>query len=297
MNAEQRAQAIAALGRPITPAMLQGTIALFAATALRPEPAFCKVRRDIVYGADARHRLDVFSPVTAAAKCPVVIYVHGGGFVGGDKGAPEAPFYNNIGSWAARAGFVGITMTYRLAPAAAWPAGSDDVGAVVAWVRAHADELGADAAAIFVMGQSAGAAHVAGFLANEAAGKSPQVAGAIMLSGLYDLTRLEHSPMENAYYGRDESRFSERSPLRALVNTEVPCVYGISEFDPDSFQQQAGHVIAATLALRRQLPRMLYLLGHNHLSPTLEIGSAGDTVGPQLEFFVRRASRHEQAPG
>ena len=83
--------------------------------------------------------------------------------------------------------------------------------------------------------------------------------------------------------------------MRALVNTEVPCVYGISEFDPDSFQQQAGHVIEATLSLRRQLPRMLYFPGHNHLSPTLEIGSASDTVGPQLELFVRRASRHEQA--
>ncbi len=41
----------------------------------------------------------------------MVVFVHGGGFVQGDKGAADAPFYNNFGAWAVRAGFVGVTMT------------------------------------------------------------------------------------------------------------------------------------------------------------------------------------------
>jgi arylformamidase len=290
MSPELRARSLEALGSAITPAMLQGTIALFAGVALRPDPAFCKVVRDVAYGADARQCLDIFSPVASTIRRPVLIFVHGGGFVSGDKGGPEAPFYNNIGAWAARAGFVGITMSYRLAPAAPWPAGSEDVASAVSWARAHADELGVDAAAIFVMGQSAGAAHVAGFVADPRHAQALGVAGAILFSGIYDLTRLSHSPREEAYYGRDPGRFAEQSSLRALASTAIPCLFSIAEFDPEPFQQQAGHVVAATVGLHGRLPRMLYFAGHNHLSPTLEIGSAEDAIGPQIEAFVRRFS-------
>ena len=67
---------------------------------------------------------------------PVLIYVHGGAFVGGDKRTtPTSPFYDNIMLWAVKNGFVGVNATYRLAPQAPWPAGAEDMASVVQWVH------------------------------------------------------------------------------------------------------------------------------------------------------------------
>jgi acetyl esterase/lipase len=284
----QYRQRIEELGRSITPALLQGTIAMFAKDALKPDASFCSVTRDVAYGENSRHRLDIFRPLGETTGRPIIMFVHGGGFIGGDKGNADAPFYNNIGAWAARSGFIGVTMTYRLAPAAPWPAGADDVAAAVRWVRQHASEYGGSNRSIFVMGQSAGAAHVASYIADARYRATDDVAGAIMLSGIYDLTRLIHSPMEDAYYGTDPARFAEQSSINGLVTTTVPCLYSVAEFDPENFQQQTGYLAAAYLSMHRVLPRLLYLTSHNHLSPALEIGGHADSVGPELGAFIDR---------
>ena len=82
-----------------------------------------KVERDVKYGAADRNLLDVFLRDTASPARPVLIYVHGGGFVAGNKRTPGSPFNDNIMLWAVKNGFVGVNMTYRLAPQSPWPAG------------------------------------------------------------------------------------------------------------------------------------------------------------------------------
>ncbi len=161
------------LGSELTPAQIQATIALMAPHAARPGPDV-EVHRDVAYGPDPRHRLDVFVPSAGADRAPVLVFVHGGGFVMGDKGAPDAPFYNNVGLWAARSGCIGVTMTYRLAPAAPWPAGSEDVGGAVQFLHGDVERWGGDPKNVFVMGQSAGAVHVAGYVAEPRLHVGPQ---------------------------------------------------------------------------------------------------------------------------
>jgi triacylglycerol lipase len=47
----------------------------------------------------------------------VLIFVHGGAFVGGNKRTtPTSPFYDNVMLWAVNNGFIGVNATYRLAP-------------------------------------------------------------------------------------------------------------------------------------------------------------------------------------
>ena len=75
-----------------------------------------KIERDVKYGAADRNLLDVFTPATDSSVRPVLIFVHGGAFVGGNKRGPGSPFYDNIMLWAVKNGFVGVNMTYRLAP-------------------------------------------------------------------------------------------------------------------------------------------------------------------------------------
>jgi hypothetical protein len=138
------------------------------------------------------------------------------------------------------------------------------------------------------MGQSAGAVHVAGYLAMTRLHASPNggIAGAIMVSGLYDIGRADRNPFQTAYYGADASRWPEQSTLGSLVETAIPCFYTVSEFDPPDFQRQAAWLVEAHTAHQGRWPRLLQLTGHNHLSSVLQIGSALDTLGPELLRFI-----------
>jgi len=98
-------------GDDFTPAQLTTTRELFVPRALQPAQVKAAVTRDLAYGPDARHRLDVFAPAEAGAGRQVVVYVHGGGFVQGDKGGEGAPFFNNVGAWAVRSGSIGKTLS------------------------------------------------------------------------------------------------------------------------------------------------------------------------------------------
>src|SRR5690349_8115388 len=115
--------------------------------------------RDQAYGADPKQKLDIFKPAKAE-RAPVVVFVHGGAYVRGDKRVNDE-IYGNVPLWFARQGALGINMTYRLAPAAPYPAGAEDVGAVVRWLKQNAAAQGGDPARIFLIGHSAGATHVA----------------------------------------------------------------------------------------------------------------------------------------
>jgi triacylglycerol lipase len=289
MSAREVLAQLRALGRDFTPAQMVATRAIFAPRVLRPEQVGGSVRRDLAYGPDARHRLDVFVPATpGAALRRALVFVHGGGFVQGDKGAPAAPFYNNVGAWAMAQGHIGITLTYRLAPEHPWPAGPADLDLAIGWLRANHAALGIDPEGIVLCGQSAGAVHVAGYLARQGCppGSAASVAAAVLLSGLYDLARVPGSPMQEAYYGPDRSQDAARSTLATLATTPVPCLFGICELDPPEFQLQAQAVVDAVMASRGEWPRMMYLAGHNHLSSVLQLGSDVDGLGPLLAAFI-----------
>lgn len=278
------------LGYELTPAQIEASKAIFAPLAPRSGPDV-KVHRDVVYGPDPRHRLDVFVPAAGATRAPVVVFVHGGGFIAGDKGAPDAPFYNNVGLWAARSGCIGVTMTYRLAPASPWPAGSEDVGAAVRFLHNKIEQSGGDPNRIFLIGQSAGAVHVAGYVAEPRLHAAPNggIAGAIMVSGLYDVIRADRHPFQSAYFGDDATRWPEQSTLAKLTETSVPCFYTLSEFDPPEFQRQAAWLVEVHAVRQGRWPRLMQLPGHNHLSGILQIGSPVDTLGPELLRFIHSA--------
>ncbi|MFB2556340.1 alpha/beta hydrolase fold domain-containing protein [Herbiconiux liangxiaofengii] len=105
--------------------------------------------------------LDVLAPEPAATLRPVVIYLHGGGWHEGDRGAALHPWLNPL--LAAR-GFVTVSPTYRLSGIATWPAQLDDVRDAVAWVRKNVTRFGGDPERIGIQGFSAGA-HLAALIA------------------------------------------------------------------------------------------------------------------------------------
>jgi triacylglycerol lipase len=163
------------------------TAAIYAPLQQKEPYAGVKVERDVKYGPADRNLLDVFTPETNSSARPVLIYIHGGGFVRVNKRGPDSPFFDNVMSWAVKNGFVGVNATYQLAPLAAWPAGTEDVAAVVAWVSGKIGERGGDPARIYLMGHSAGAVHVANYVSHPEFHKVRDggLAGAVMVSGIY----------------------------------------------------------------------------------------------------------------
>lgn len=109
---------------------------------------------DIPYGDDpARQALDVYRPKAAEGTAlPVIVSIHGGGWVYGDKER-----YQYYCMSLAQRGFAVVNFTYRLAPEFKFPAALEDANAVFGWVMDHAAEYGLDTDRIFGVGDSAGA--------------------------------------------------------------------------------------------------------------------------------------------
>src|SRR5882762_4197634 len=72
-----------------------------------------KAERDIAYGPDPMQKLDVISNGQGAGK-PVLVFVHGGGFTGGDKHQAGQFTNDNLMKWAVDRGMVGVNVNYRL---------------------------------------------------------------------------------------------------------------------------------------------------------------------------------------
>ena len=107
---------------------------------------------DIVYGRSRRWQiLDVYRPKGIEGKLPVIISVHGGGWVYGSK-----EVYQFYCMSLAQRGFAVVNFTYRLAPEYRYPAAVEDTNSVVKWVLKHDEEYGFDINNIFAVGDSAG---------------------------------------------------------------------------------------------------------------------------------------------
>jgi len=248
-----------------------------------------KVERDVKYGAADRNLLDVFMPATASPPRPVLIFVHGGAFVAGDRRESGTPFYDNIMLWAVRNGFVGVNMTYRLAPRAKWPAGAEDIGSAVQWVANNIGGRGGDPARIYLMGHSAGAVHVASYVSHPEfyKVKGSGLAGAIMVSGFYDLTAMQLGDPERAYFGADPSRYADESSLRGLATTNIPLMIVAAEMDPAIFRRQFELLKDATCKTGSGCARALILPQHNHMSEVYSINTADTRLTDQILDFVK----------
>jgi len=252
-----------------------------------------RIDRDLRYGAHERHRLDVHTSGEGGGAAnhgaPVLVFVHGGGFIGGDKSVPGSPQYDHIGAWAVRNGWVGVTITYRLAPEHTWPAGAQDVAAAVQWVRDNIAAYGGDPARIVVAGHSAGTVHVASFLAGQGGGDLDGISGACLLSGFYQIPDgAERGPLEVAYFG--DRPAAEVSALPGLIASQVPLIFAVAERDPQFSQGQIATLTAAWYAAKGEVPHVIYSAGHNHISQIGSVGVDDLAMGAQLARFVNRVT-------
>jgi acetyl esterase/lipase len=191
--------------------------------------------------------------------------------------------------WAVKNGFVGVNMTYRLAPQSPWPAGAEDIASAVQWVANKVGERGGNPARVYLMGHSAGAVHVASYVSHPEFHevKGGGLAGAIMVSGFYDLTAMPLGGPERAYFGSDPSRYAERSSLQGLVTTSIPLMIVAAEMDPPVFLRQFDLLKDATCKRSSGCARALILPQHSHMSEVYSINTADTRLTDQILDFVK----------
>lgn len=125
-----------------------------------PLPAGVKQISDVSYGPYGKwNLLDVYYPA-GAEYCPVIVNVHGGGFVYGSK-----KIYKRYCMDLARRGFTVVNINYRLAPRWKFPTPMEDIHNAMIWLLEQGEDYHADTDHIFMVGDSAGAQMVSQYAA------------------------------------------------------------------------------------------------------------------------------------
>jgi acetyl esterase/lipase len=153
-----------------------------------------RVDRDLRYteGDRRRHLLDVYHPVEPVVAAPVLLQIHGGAWIVGDKRQQARPLMHHLASH----GWVCVAPNYRRSPAATFPDHLVDVKRALRWVREHAADYGGDPGFVAITGGSAGG-HLAALAALTPDEREYQpgfeevdtsVSACVAFYGAYDLT-------------------------------------------------------------------------------------------------------------
>ena len=280
--------AIREMGAGAQPEINKATKGLFA--PLLEGGAGVTETQDIAYGDHTRQRMDVYS-APGLTDAPVVIYIPGGGFTGGDK-RQDGNFFGNVGRFFARRGVVAVTGNYRLAPDFTWPSAAQDVARIVAWVKDHIAAFGGDPKRIVLFGHSAGASHAASFLFDPDLRGDLQVCGAMLSSGLYVLRSSEMRPNVAQYFGSDEATFARRSAVSHVAGTRLPVLLTVAEYDPVPLATPTFDLAIALTHRDGHPPQLLRLDDHNHYSCISSLGTSDTRYSSALLGFVKDVTQN-----
>jgi acetyl esterase/lipase len=195
--------------------------------------------RDVVFHQEGRVklRLDVHRPRKRSGSSPVLVYVHGGGWIIGQRRYQGLPMMHHL----AAQGWTCFSIDYRLSPRATFPDHLVDVKRAIAWVREHAEEYGGDASVLLLAGNSAGGhlASLAALTPNDAEYQpgferaNTHVDGCLSFYGVYDFTDrhghwphtgmrglLEHVVMK-ASRAENPEAFEKASPM-SRISADAP---------------------------------------------------------------------------
>lgn len=235
-------------------------------------------------------RLDIYAP-SNAVRAPVLVGIHGGGWVGGDK--RNGGFTQGKATWAVARGHVFVSINYRLSPAVVHPAHVDDVAAAIAWVHRNIHQYGGDPDRVFVVGHSAGA-HLAALVGTDesrlAAHGLPMTAikGVITLdTAAYNLVDGDGDAANNFVFTafenhpavlRDGSPMNHVAPAKNLPPFLVLNV-------PRAGAREGSAAFAAALRGAGVATRAFEIPG-THESINVDFGTAGDTGTALATAFI-----------
>jgi len=280
------------------------TLSAAMATERPPGPDVGDVADGVLRGAAGPLAYRRYRPASAGPH-PIVVYFHGGGWVLGGVDSDD-PFCRDL---CVRADAVVVSVDYRHAPEARFPAAVDDGFAAVRWIAANADALGGDASRLAVCGWSAGGniAAVVCQMARDADG--PSIAGQVLVTPVTDCDLTRDSYVANGdgyvlttslmrwfwdhYADPPDRRDPKASPLRARdLSGLAPALVVTCEFDP---LRDEGAAYAEALAAAGVEAHHLSCRGQIHTSvPAVDVilsaAGAREEIGATLRRFLRAST-------
>lgn len=257
-----------------------------------------QIERDLAYAAGPRQKLDLFRP--AGSGWPLLIFVHGGSWVEGDKALEFGGFgpYQNIGRFYAARGVGVAVINYRLQPVVSWREQVEDVALAAGWLADNIAARGGDPQRIFLSGHSAGAqlisyAAVAPWL--DAARGKAKICGVIPVSGAgFDLADQETYRLgaDPAYYaktfanGQPDGVWQQEASASSYLRPGLPpflLYYGTKEWPSLQHQNElfAQELKRAGVAVElQQLPKL------RHSRMALAISDDGLPMAENILRFV-----------
>jgi acetyl esterase/lipase len=252
-------------------------------------------------------RYDHYRPLGVGGPTPAVVFVHGGGWTGGD---PSQAAGNGLHF--AHRGIATVSLSYRLAPASRFPAPLDDVRRGLRHVRAHAREFGIDPQRLFLMGLSAGAhlamlAHLARALPVSTPDLPPElrdvsedVLGVIVHYGPYDLARRKpaagRDPIADLLGPRvaDPDWVRAASPVHHAAAATAPVLLIHGTADTVVSHRESERMHAALVAAGRA-SELLILEGAPHAFQVDWRGEANARANAAMDALVERLLVREAA--
>ncbi|MGH7943688.1 MAG: alpha/beta hydrolase [Opitutaceae bacterium] len=271
---------------------------LFGASVFAAEP---NAHRDLPYAEpkNVRQMLDVYSPPDATNR-PIVFWIHGGGWVRGDKSEVKlkpAAFVDR--------GYVFVAINYRFLPDATIKEITGDVAKALHWVHRNARQYGGDPNSIFVMGHSAGAQLAALVCIDDrylkAEGLSLRmVKGCVPVDGdTYDVAtqvKMVEAVQQRPFFISHRNKFGHEAALEELsAVTHVARDKGISPFliihvadFPQSRTGLQSHLLATRLIHHGGVSaKVLAVPGKTHITLDSDLGAAGDATTDAILDFVK----------
>jgi arylformamidase len=227
------------------------------------------------YGETEPERLDIY-PAQATGLAPVLVFIHGGywrALDAADSGSMAPAF--------AMAGACVVSVNYTLAPTASLDRIVEECRRALAWVHRNIARFGGDPARIHLAGSSAGG-HLAAMLLSpgrQAGLGLPErpVAGAALLSGLFDLTLIPQTHI-NEWMKLDAEAAARNSPALLPLPSGLPVVLACGDTETGEFKRQTAEFAAALRGAGCMAEVVPPRPGSNHFDLVFDFGEPGNPL-------------------
>lgn len=273
-----------------------------------------QVTRDIPYveGGGLRNRLDVYAPRAGAKDAPVLLQIHGGGWVIGNKREQALPLMYHLAS----RGWICVAANYRLSPRATFPDHLIDLKLAIRWIRSQIASFGGDPDFIATTGGSAGGhlcslvaltandpAYQAGFEAVDTS-----VRACVPFYGIYDFTN-HYGLQANSIgpftarvvikkkFAQDPEAFRRASPLHCLRSDAPPFFVIHGSHDSLASVEEARHFASALARVSKAPVAYAEIPGAQHAFEVFHSLRTAHVVDAVDRFLAWVWSEHLRASG
>ena len=248
-----------------------------------------KAVKDLTYyeGAEkdqAKHKLDLYLPKDKK-DFPVLFFVHGGGWIHGDK--DFLGLYSGVGRFYASQGIGAVIINYRLSPGVKHPEHIKDVARAFAWTVKNIEKYGGRPDQIFVSGHSAGG-HLAALLATDetylkAEGVSDKnIKAVISLSGVYEVP----AKILPQVFGTDEAICKKASPTENVKAGLPPFLIVYADKDLAYCDKEPAQNFYKALKDKGCDATICEIPNSNHIMTLLSASSADAVVAKKVLDFI-----------